>query len=1176
MSSYTKNKNANKGLEISVFMSPASITIIIVAYISLLFWLARRGDKRRLVADSWVRHPLIYALALGVYCTSWTFYGLVGSASVSTSQFIPILLGPILLFIFGFSLLRRIHEICTQEHIHNIADFIASRYGRRQGIAASVTVVVLLATVPYISLQLKAVSDSLSLVIGTNALGNQDITFFIAAAMILFALLFGTSQLDTSGYHGGLMSAIAFESIVKLLAMGLIAVFAFTYVLDNPTLGQLMALENEPQKPVQLTLRFFVETGLSACAIFCLPRMFQVAFVECLSPKHLNTARFSFPIYLALIGVFIYLIAKAGNSMFYNGGISADTYVIAIPLALDSSFLTAIAFLGGFSAATAMIIVATITLSQMLSNDVILPIMMRRQQSKRSFQDYSRLLIMARRITVIAVVFAAYLYQIVLTGNSALTSIGLIAFALSVHLAPAILLGLYWKNCNAIGVYAGLSLGVATWAYMLILPILAQIGMIDLAFITAGPFGIAWLSPDTLLGFDFSDAFTRCVIISLSINIAGTVFVSRLQRTTLADRIQASTFCQIELQQPASDELENIKLSDLKELVSQFAGQTVTQRMFSEHDNPNGNSSAAQIETARRALSGIAGVASANSMIDSLRSGQKFAVEDVVSMFGETRRALQFNQDILFSSFENISSGISVVNQDLNMVAWNRRYEEMFNYPKGMLKIGTPVADLVKFNASRGLLGSGDIETLVQKRLEHLRKGRAYRVVRDQNDGHVIEIKGTPLPDGGYVTTYDDISDFMRIQQELEMSNQTLENRVASRTEEIHRINEDLRKEIDLRKEMEGALLSAKAEAEAANATKSRFLALASHDILQPINAAQLYVESMLEAQNERRDTRVLQQIHNSIGSAESIISSLLDISRIDTDSLKPDIRPVSIEKLLKPLIDDARVQLSDEVELRHVATSAYTMSDPKLLSRILQNFISNAVKYTDQGKILIGCRRHEDSITIHVYDSGAGIPEDDLDKIFVDFYRSPQQTQVSGLGLGLAVAQRLAQLLEHPLQVHSQLKQGSCFSITVPLQSQPSAQATQTKHVQDTEIVGINIVYVDDVEENLDATEALLRRWQCKMVGLQSVSAAQEYSEHYPAPDAILMDFQLGDPSIHGIMLAEQLLKNWGKAIPVCVISAAPEPELASIAKEKGFEFLSKPVKPAKLRAWLNHIQSS
>lgn len=1156
-------------------MSPAIIILAIIVYIAFLFWLARRGEKTRFVANSTVRSPLVYALAIGVYCTSWTFYGLVGTASISAWQFIPILLGPILLFTVGFPIVRKIYRVCKQEHIHNIADFIASRYGRRQGIAAFVTLVVLLATVPYISLQLKAVSDSLGLLIGVNALGNQDLTFFIAAAMVLFALLFGTSQLDISGYNGGLMSVIAFESIIKIAAMALVAGFAVYFLNSHQEFKQVWPDAPSPE-PVKLGLRFFVETGLAACAVFCLPRMFQVVFVECLSGKHLTVARFTFPLYLMAIGLCVYLIAHVGNQMFSPGEVPGDSYVIAIPMALESDVLTLIAFLGGFSAATAMIIVATITLSQMLSNDVILPLIMRHQVRNNHFKDYSRFLIVARRGMVIFVVFAAYLYQLALTSNSALTSIGLIAFALSVHLAPAILLGLYWKSCNALGVYAGLACGVLAWAYMLITPIFSQIGFVDPTFVALGPQGAQWLSPEHLFGFEFSDAFTRSVIISLAINIMITVLVSRFERTSLADRIQAATFTQVETNRQRGNELGIVKVQDLKELVSQFAGKTATQKIFEGVSNsPDANSSNELIETAQRALSGIAGVASANAMVDGLRSGEKIAVEDVVSMFSETTRALRFNQEILFSSFENISSGISVVSAELNVVAWNRRYEEMFNYPKDMLKIGRPVEELVRFNAHRGLLGAGDINDLVQKRLDHLQNGKAYRVVREHHDEHVIEIKGTPLPDGGYVTTYDDITDFIRIQSELELSNQNLEKRVDSRTKEVHRINDDLLKEIELRKEMETALLQAKSEAESANATKSRFLALASHDILQPLNAAQLYVNSLLEASDERRDTRVVRQISNSIGSAESIISSLLDIARIDTDSIEPAYSVFAIDDLLRPLIDDAQVQLADDVELHYIKSSAFIHSDRKLLSRVVQNFLSNAVKYTNSGRIVVGCRRRHQELELCVFDTGPGIAKEEIDRIFNDFFRSQSQLKSVGLGLGLAVAKRLADLLEHPIKVQSETKRGSCFAITIPLSKAPSNAQQRSKDPSGDDLAGMSIVYVDDAIENLNATETLLQRWQCKMTGFQRAEEVLEYCEKAGAPDALLMDFQLNDEHLNGLNLAASLRDQWGQALPVCIISAAADPDLPAIAKQRNFDFLSKPVKPAKLRAWLSHVHT-
>lgn len=1166
-------------------MSPAIVFTVIIAYIALLFWVARRGDQTRFIEQAWSRHPWVYALALGVYCTSWTFYGLVGTASVSTWDFLPILLGPIALFTFGFPIVSKIFHICQQEHIHSIADFLASRYGKRQGIAATTSVVILLATVPYISLQLKAVSDTLSLIIDTHQVGNQDITLLIAFSMIGFALLFGARQLDVTGYHAGLVSAVAFESLIKLVALFFIAGFGLYWLSSQgtePSAFQQLQLSSPDSASDSLDLRFFVEMFLSACAIFCLPRMFHIAFVECQSNQHLHQARRVFPVYLGLIGLCIYVIANTGNQMFGLEQVSGDTYVIAIPLAQQQPTLSLIAFIGGFSAATAMIIVATITLSQMLSNDVILPIIMRHQKGSQRFKDYTRSLIFARRLTVVLVVVFAYLYQVVFAENAALTSIGLTAFALAVQLAPPILLGLYWSKCNAVGVYAGLGAGLSTWTYTLMVPLLADTGLINTSLIENGPFGISWLRPEYLFGFEFSDSFSRGVILSLVANLLTVVLISRKNRTTLADRIQALAFTtQTKKRGSEYQGYDDIRLQDLRSLLQQFVGTTVTDKLFGEYQSANNSNheqaDANLINQAQQSLSGIVGVASSQAMIESLRSGQKLAVEEVVNIFEETTRALRFNQDILFASFENISSGISVVNGDLNMVAWNRRYEEMFNYPKGMLQIGIAVSDLVRFNAERGLLGPGTIDEHVSRRLTHLLKGKPYRVVRKHHNGHVIEIKGNPLPDGGYVTTYDDITDFIAAQDELEQSNLHLEQRVQRRTAEIQNINQDLRKEIELRKEVEAQLIKAKAQAEEANTSKSRFLALASHDILQPINAAQLYANALLDVKEDRRDISTIRQIRDAILSAESIISSLLEIARLDTGSLAPEMSRFKVDDILKPLVSEFSVLVKDSVSLHYVPTSLVVESDKNYLRRIMQNFLSNAVKYTQTGKILVGCRRHQGAIKLCVLDTGQGISDNDLARIFSDFYRAPSQKNIAGLGLGLAVAARLAELLKHPIDVSSSLQKGSCFSLTVPLGHLPKLLESTPASEARNEIAELNIIYVDDQQENLNATQALLERWNCHMLAYNSPDSVLEDSNSHFVPDVLLMDYQLdhddSKEGSNGIKLAHKLLVKWGQEVPVCIISAAADPELKNIAKGHGFHFLSKPVKPAKLRALLSQL---
>jgi Na+/proline symporter/signal transduction histidine kinase len=1142
-------------------LSPVTLIIAVIAYLALLFWIARIGDRRRYNTSGWARHPLVYTLALGVYCTSWTFYGLVGTAASKGWYYLPILLGPVLLFTFGYPLLRRIASISRQENIHSIADFVTSRYGKRQSIAVIVTLIMLATTVPYIALQLKAVTDTLLYSVNNIAFAGQDMTMLVSVAMILFTLIFGANRLDVASYHSGIMVAIAFESLVKLVALITIAVFALSLSKGFDP-GQLSNSANEVFQQSTITPSFWVLTLVSAATIFCLPRMFQITFVECLSEDHLKFARRGFSLYLVAIAIAVFVISWVGNQVLAGTDVASDTYVLALPLGTGNQLLGLLAFIGGFSAATAMIIVASLTLSQMLSNDVILPILIRRQKNRNTIPDYSRALKLTRRLTVIAVIVMAWLYQHSLAENVALTAIGLIAFALAVQLAPAIIFGLYWHRGNAMGVFAGLASGTLIWFITLMVPLLSNAGLINQGLLVHGIFGIEFLRPEQLFGLSFSDSYTRGVVLSLAANVLAYYVVSIQDKTRLSDRIQAVTFVNRKRagKHTGVQDLQ-IKKADLTVMLTQFLGESATRRLLESEPRPElVQASPKMLDLAEQALAGVVGVASARAMLTSLSGGESLGVEDVVNIFEETTRTLQFNQDMLFASFESISSAISVVNADLKIVAWNKRYEQMFNYPEGMLVVGRPAADLIRYNAERGMLGAGEVERQVQTRLGHLTAGKPYRVVRNQ-DQSVIEIKGRPLPTGGYVTTYDDITEFINAQHELE-------KRVSERTEEIEKINQSLREEVKKRSETEVALLKAKSAAETSNASKTQFLAIASHDILQPLNAANLYASSLLEKTGlDPELTSNLHHLQNAIGSAELIISNLLEISRLDTGSLTPKNEQFALSDILEPLANEFRVQTNSDVEFHWQHTSLWTESDAKYLRRILQNFLSNAVKYTSQGKILLGCRRRGEQIEICVYDCGPGISEAHQERIFDDFYRI--KSNVEGAGLGLGIALRFSHLLGHEIRVQSFDGQGSLFSLMVPLAHKGTNKPGDTAG---TDILSglenLNIFYVDDEENNIHALSTLMDNWGCAFSSATSAASSVEYAKNNMAPDVILMDYQLG-PETNGLKLGDELRELWGD-IPVCIVSAAPDEDLSMRVTGHGFDFLRKPIKPGKLRALL------
>lgn len=1195
----------------SVNVSPTIVLLVVFSYILLLFGLARLGDKKYFIENSWVRHPIIYAFALGVYCTSWTFYGLVGTASEKGWNFFPILLGPILLFTLGYPLLERIYKICRQEHIHSIADFLASRYGKRQGVAATVSVVVLIATIPYIALQLKAVSDTLLLTIGSDFLVSQDLTLVIGLSMIAFTLVFGAKRLDMSGYHSGLMSAIAFESMMKLVVLCSVAIFCIFWISDtsvdavvNQSVSEVKHQTSVFYQPITWP-RFLIETLLSMCAVFCLPRMFHVTFVECLSKEHLRYSRWIFVAYLILISLFIVVIASAGNTIFGNdSSVNGDAYVIALPLQQDVSWLAIFAFLGGFSAATAMIIVATITLSHMLSNDVILPLLIRSKKQKKIPHEFSRSLIFSRRFTVLLVILSAYFYQSLLVENIALTSIGLIAFALVVQLAPGVLFGLYWRKGNANGLYAGLAVGLSLWFYTLMIPLLSTAGVMSDYLVEQGLFGIAWLRPEYLFNLSFSDPFSRSVVLSLGANILFYWWYSITSMESLVDRIQSAAFTSLET--GSYDHYEGVNLADLKVLLTEFLGDAATDNILSTYDPKEEGADAKHrlIERSQKALASIVGVASSQSMIETLYSGKKMAVEEVVSLFGNTTKALRFNQEVLSASFDNISSGISVVDTELRLIAWNQRYEDMFDYPEGMLFIGFHVADIMRFNAERGLLSGGDIEELIRKRISFMSTGKAYRVVRFHHDDLVIEIKGQPLPNGGYVTTYDDITEFIRVQKNLEDANANLEERVQERTKTIEEVNRDLLKEINRRSDVEQELREAKQIADNANASKTKFLALASHDIMQPLNAASLYASALLDGHVDgefqpKQDANIVRQLKSAIYNTESIISTLLEVSKLDSGVIQPKYDDFNLDNMLSSIISEVTVQLPEELDIRYCKTSVSVHSDLHYLRRIVQNFVSNAIKYTSKGKVLVGCRRvyngvGQKSVEICVVDNGIGIAASECESIFNDFYRVPEdvrghnnQQMIPGLGLGLSVVSRFSELLDHKVRCRSELHKGSCFSVVVPLSETKVLNGIQPlQPVEQNSLQGLMVAYVDDEEQNLLATSALLDRWNCSMVSLDTIAAAREYAGQacintHCIPDVLLMDYQLDKPDITGLELAQELRATWSeslganaKPIPVCIISAAVEADLPDRVMALGFQFLRKPVKPGRLRALLTQLK--
>lgn len=1141
----------------------ALTTLIISAlYFIGLFWLARWGDSDSERAQKFTRHPLVYSLTLAIYCTSWTYFGAVGNAAQDGWSYLPIFIGPILLLVFGSRFVRKILIISKKQKLISLADFLSSRYGKRRMVAIFVTIIALLATIPYIALQLKALGMSFSIIAASQA--NQSISYysemvmFATFMMVLFAIFFGTRKVDITEYRGGLMLAIAFESVVKLVALVGIAIFAMT--LDKPTV-----VDNNPFTGWGvndfLSTNFLTQTFMAAAAFICLPRQYHVAVVDNENVEHLKTARWSFPIYLVFISLAIIPITTAGLSLFDGSEVNADTFVLALPLMTDNYLLSILAFIGGLSASTAMIIVATLALSTMISNDVMLPLMLRKKKSGilDEGSDYSRQILMIRRMTIVAILLSSYLYHQLFSSNAALSNIGLLAFSLVIQLMPVLVGALYWKTGHANGVMAGLGAGIIT-CFMFI------------------------INPDPEVNISQTSYLVTMVITSLILNTVAYIFFSVQAQPRLVDKMQAAAFINpMDDAKPANEQdLSNIRNSDLKTLLITFLGQARTNNLLQEFEHVYQIKLKGQelvtpefAQHCEILLGGVIGASSSRSIMSAVLSGRSIEFEDMVTFFGDTTEALSFNQNILFTSLENLDQGISVVNQDLELVAWNRRYLELFNYPAELISVGTPIESLIRYNASRGECGPGDLEEQVTKRLNYMRTGSAHRFLRRRSDGRVIEMVGNPLPNGGFVTSFTDITEHIETQHALDESNIDLQKRIKDRTREVSEINQALTEEIERRSDVEAELTIAKAQAEQANAMKTRFLALASHDILQPLNAAKLYLASIDKQLLDDSNREVVGKVGESLRSTESLIQTLLEISQLDDGSIEPDIKPFDLADLLLPLLQEQSIiasqsNLKFNSRIRHVIVN----TDETYLRRILQNLISNAIKYTHEGGVLVAMRVFDNTVKIQVLDTGPGISEFEQQRIFQDFYRVKGQKE-AGVGLGLAVVARLSALLESPISIRSDLGKGSSFELTLPIykgdyeQQQDAVSAPQRKKMN------LNVLCVDDQQENLDALARLLDKWGCQSVLCTKPEEAIAFIKT-STPDVILMDYQLSDDGQNGLELIEtcRIISNEG--IPSILITALREKELKQEAADMGVHYLSKPVKPASLRALLNRINKS
>lgn len=1098
---------------------------VAIAYLGVMFVVGIMGDK---FLEKQQPKPWIYSLALGVHCTTWSFFGTTAQSAQYGWAFTPTYAGAIVLFLFFYPLYQKVARLCQQHQVGSLAELIGLRFNRSTSIAAFITLISLLGVVPYTSLQLEALSNSIQFLAIPEEDSSQRGSLYISILMAIFAILFGVRSSNLVEKRSGLMTVIAFESVVKLLAFCAIGIYICYYLYDGILDVVTQAAQNPKTAPLlrsgDATIAYIGHMLLGFCSMFCLPRQFHINFVEVNGEKEMQKARWIFPSYLFVINLFVLPIALAASLTFQENQISGDLFILAFPASENNEIMAIVGFLGGIAAATSMIIVATLAMGIMVANNIITPYWLQRQLKNNQQQSIRpEIILFIRRSTVVLVIGISYLYYKTFGEAEPLANSGILSIALLAQFVPALILNLYWRRGNKAAFLVSTSAGILAWGLLLLWP------------------SIRGLSHSAAIPTDAE--LSQAFIISLLMNTLIYVAWSLVSKPLVSGQTNAPKLIQMRTERLMEISEKLLEPKAFKELV-----------LAIENQGNNSYVSPRILGQGEKALSAHLGQGGAKMILSALTDEGNSKLESLLENAEEVSQSFQFNQELLRASVQHIEQGICVIDRELNLVAWNAYYEDMFDYPTGYLQAGMNMQAILQFNADRGILGNGkQSENEITKRIELLKAGSRYKYRRYQRDGKAIEIQGSPMPGGGFVTTYSDITDLITTQNELQNAKLSLEKRVNERTAELKMANSAL---------------------ETANVSKSRFLAAAGHDLMQPFNAASLYASMLLDNTRGSDIEKLSEGLNQSLNNAEELLSALLDFSKLESGVLSTNLVQFEVNEVLGPLVAEASIMaLQKGLELRYVPCSKTIKTDKKLFRRIMQNLISNAIRYTTKGKILVGAKKQGQHFSLFVIDTGPGIPKDKQQDIFQEFQQLGTKGSRQGLGLGLTIVERMSTLLSIPIRLDSTMGKGTSFSALLKEEKAILTNAREDdirRNESRFSLPGKTIWIIDNDNQVLSAMQNLFLSWKADVhVG---IDAQPFLTGELTKPDLILIDYYL-DHDQTGIEELKRINEHLGSPVPTILNTANHEDNIRQEAIDLGLYFLHKPLKQAALKRLLRKI---
>ncbi len=1121
-----------------------------LVYIAILFVVATLGNKQKKLPRS------VYSLALGVHCTSWAFFGTATQAANFGWALVPTYAGIVLVMMFGFSLLVRINAICKQYKITSIAEFIGVRYEHSNLIAYTVTLICFLGVIPYIALQLDAISSAISVLVNTTQDTSTYVSLYVTIAMAIFAIWFGARRMNLVQQNKGLMLTLAFQSVVKLGALVIIGMYVVYTVFDGFVDLFAQSVVNErASDTLEKPFAYWVYVShmlLGVSSMFCLPRQFHVNFVENSNDEELHRARWLFPTYLIAMSVFILPIALAGQVLFNESQYATDSLVLAIPVSMGQSNIAIIGFIGGLAASSSMVMIAALALGNMVTNSVITPLWLSitaQKTKKLSAHQIFR----TRQLTILVMISIAYLYHVYISEGATLVETGTIAISLLAQTFPAIVLGVYWKQANRTGAILGLSAGVVIIVVGMLYPAVMSVNNVTLKMDEHALASVLFLS----LGVNFV-----CILLGS--------YVSQHNKLNPYDEsaLNSSGF--------------RIYYSQLMSLTNQLLPENVSLDFNKQTQFVSEKEDAVVphniVFRAENLLSSYVGSASARILLNAISSKNGISRVEMSDLVAKAGKDFQFNKEVLQASITHLPLGVSVVDADLKLVAWNKLYASFFDYPDDFLYVGKPIIEILQYNAQRGLFGNNDQHDEIQKRMHKMLVGESYKTVRHDLFHRVIEISGHPLPAGGFITCFANITEYYKIQKALEQSKAELEQRVIKRTEQLE---------------------SAKLLAETANTSKTKFLAATSHDLMQPLNAASLFASMLKEnlhiftqsralPATKQSDTSALLQseqialakstdlannLIHSLENAEELLGMLVEITKLENDQIKPNPHPFNLHEMLLGLSKEYRYIAEQKgLSLVYVPTSVWINTDRRLLMRILQNLLSNAIRYTQQGKIVLGVKRHSNKqCTVIVADSGMGIAPEYQHDIFNEFTRIHANDNCPGLGLGLTIVDRISRLLNIKLRLSSTPNKGSLFGVSLPrckALTSTDAELTTDSLSHASLLVNKQVLVLENDMAVSRAISDLFMSWGAVVLQASDMPSAIQHAVKF---DLIMADYHLdrGDTGVD-VSLA---IKRQYPSIPVILSSADRSEDIQALAYEHNMRYLPKPIKPIALKRLIQRI---